>query len=122
MCIRDRLTPTPQSGEPTYAHKIDKFEARLDWSLSARNLESNIRGLSPFPGAWCEIDGRRVKVHLARVVNEQGLPGQVLNDALTIACGEDALQLLSVQPAGKSRMSAEDFLRGTPVLTGSRLE
>ena len=119
---REALTPTPQRGEPTYAHKIDKFEARLDWSLPARNLEVSIRGLSPFPGAWCEIGGRRVKVHLARVVTEQGLPGEVLNDALTIACGEDALQLLSVQPAGKSRMRAEEFLRGTPVPTGSILE
>ena len=119
---REALTPTPQRGEPTYAHKIDKFEARLDWSLPARNLEASIRGLSPFPGAWCEIGGRRVKVHLARVVTEQGLPGEVLNDALTIACGEDALQLLSVQPAGKSRMRAEEFLRGTPVPTGSILE
>ena len=119
---REALTPTPQSGEPIYAHKIDKSEARLDWSLPARNLEAIIRGLSPFPGAWCEIDTRRVKVHLARVVDEQGLPGEALNDALTIACGEAALQLLSVQPAGKSRMSAEDFLRGTPVPNGSKLE
>jgi len=119
---REALTPTPQMGEPTYAHKIDKSEARLDWSLPARNLESNIRGLSPFPGAWCEIEGRRVKVHLARVVDGKGQPGDVLNDALTIACGEDALQLLSVQPAGKPRMGAEDFLRGTPVPTGSKLE
>ena len=119
---REALTPTPQMGEPTYAHKIDKSEARLDWSLPARNLESNIRGLSPFPGAWCKIEGRRVKVHLARVVDGKGQPGDVLNDALTIACGEDALQLLSVQPAGKPRMGAEDFLRGTPVPTGSKLE
>jgi methionyl-tRNA formyltransferase len=119
---REALSPTPQSGEPTYAHKIDKFEARLDWSLPARNLEANIRGLSPFPGAWCEIDSKRVKVHLARVVEGQGTPGDVLNDALTIACGEDALQLLTVQPAGKSRMSAEDFLRGTSVPSGSKLE
>jgi len=119
---REALTPTPQMGEPTYAHKIDKSEARLDWSLPARNLESNIRGLSPFPGAWCEIEGRRVKIHLARVVDGKGQPGDVLNDALTIACGEDALQLLSVQPAGKPRMGAEDFLRGTPVPTGSKLE
>jgi methionyl-tRNA formyltransferase len=119
---REALTPTPQSGEPTYAHKIDKSEARLDWSLSARNLEAHIRGLSPFPGAWCEIDDRRVKVHLARVVEGQGQPGEIIDDQLTIACGEDALQLLSVQPAGKSRMSVDDFLRGTDVPVGSKLE
>lgn len=119
---REALSPTPQSGEPTYAHKIDKSEARLDWSLSSRSLEGHIRGLSPFPGAWCEIDGRRVKVHLARTVDGQGKPGEVLTDTLTIACGEGALQLLSVQPAGKSRMGVEDFLRGTNVPVGSILD
>lgn len=119
---REALTPTPQSGEPTYAHKIDKSEARLDWSVSARNLEAYIRGLSPFPGAWCEIDGRRVKVHFSKVVNGQGEPGEVLDSHLTLACGEDALQLLTVQPAGKSRMNVEDFLRGTNVPVGSKLD
>jgi len=118
---REALSPTPQSGEPTYAHKIDKSEARLDWSLSSRNLEAHIRGLSPFPGAWCEIGDRRVKIHLAQVVDGQGKPGQVLNDSLTIACGEGALQLLSVQPAGKSRMGVDDFLRGTDVPVGTIL-
>ena len=119
---RGALTATSQSGEATYAHKIDKSEARLDWSLSARNLEAHIRGLAPFPGAWCEIDGRRVKVHLAKVVEGQGQPGEVLDNQLTLACGEDALQLLSVQPAGKSRMSADDFLRGAHVPVGSKLD
>ena len=118
---REALTPSPQSGEPTYAHKIDKSEARLDWSLPARNLEGHIRGLSPFPGAWCEIDGRRVKVHLAKVVDRHGDAGEVLDNQLTIACGEDALQLLSIQPAGKSRMKVEDFLRGTDVPAGTKL-
>ena len=119
---RDALTATPQTGEPIYAHKIDKSEARLDWSLSARNLEAHIRGLAPFPGAWCEIDGRRVKVHFAKVVEGQGEPGEVLDNQLTLACGEDALQLLSVQPAGKSRMSVDDFLHGTNVPVGSKLD
>jgi methionyl-tRNA formyltransferase len=119
---REALTPTPQSGEPTYAHKIEKSEARLDWSRSARNLEAHIRGLSPFPGAWCEIDGRRMKVHLAQVVKGQGQPGEILDDQLTIACGEGALQLLSVQPAGKSRMSVDDFLRGAKAPKGAKLD
>lgn len=119
---REALTPTPQSGEPTYAHKINKSEARLDWSRSARNLEAHIRGLSPFPGAWCEIDDRRVKIHLARVVEGQGQPGEILDDQLTIACGEGALQLLSVQPAGKSRMSVDDFLRGAKAPKGAILD
>jgi len=119
---REALTPTPQSGEPKYAHKIDKSEARLDWSLPARNLEAHIRGLSPFPGAWCEIDDRRVKVHLAQVVDGQGEPGEILNNSLTIACGEGALQLLTVQPAGKSRMDVGDFLRGSQVQIGSKIK
>ena len=119
---REALSPTPQMGDATYAKKINKSEARLDWSVSARNLERYIRGLAPFPGAWCEIDGRRVKIHLAKVVKDQGRPGEVLDDRLTIACGEDALQLLSVQPAGKSRMSVDDFLRGTSVPIGAKLE
>ena len=119
---REALTPTPQTGEPTYAHKIDKSEARLDWSLPARNLEAIIRGLSPFPGAWCEIDGRRVKVHLAQVVDGKGDPGVVLDNQLTLACGQDALRLVSVQPAGKSRMTADDFLRGAHVPVGTKIE
>ena len=119
---REALTPTPQSGEPTYAHKIEKSEARLDWSRSARNLEAHIRGLSPFPGAWCEIDDRRVKIHLAKLVEGQGQPGEILDDHLTIACGEGALQLLSVQPAGKSRMSVDDFLRGAKASKGAILD
>ena len=119
---REALTPTPQSGEPKYAHKIDKSEARLDWSLSARDLEAHIRGLSPFPGAWCEIDNRRVKVHLAQLVDGHGQPGEILDDQLTIACGEGALQLLSVQPAGKSRMSVDDYLRGANVPKGLILD
>ena len=124
---RDALRPTPQVGDATYAHKIDKSEAQLDWSLSAREIECLVRGLSPYPGAWCEIQGsdekpQRVKVHLAQVENASGKAGTVLDDGLLIACGIDAVRLLSVQPAGKSRMSAEDYLRGTSVRAGSTLE
>jgi len=77
---------------------------------------------SPFPGAWCEIDGRRVKVHLAQVVDGKGDPGVVLDNQLTLACGQDALRLVSVQPAGKSRMTADDFLRGAHVPVGTKIE
>lgn len=118
---RGAMTPTPQSGEATYAHKIDKKEARLDWSRPAGEIERHIRGLSPFPGAWCEIDGTRVKIHLAQVEDASGLQGRTLDDRLLIACGTGALRLLSVQPAGKSRMSADDFLRGSPVPAGTQL-
>lgn len=112
---RGALTPTPQAGDPTYAHKIDKAESRIDWSRSADELDCHIRGLAPFPGAWCEIDGKRVKVHLATPENGSGAPGTVLDDNLLIACGKSALRLLQVQPAGKPKMDAEAFLKGTPV-------
>lgn len=112
---RGALTPTPQAGDPTYAHKIDKAESRIDWSRSADELDCHIRGLAPFPGAWCEIDGKRVKVHLATPENGSGAPGTVLDDNLLIACGKSALRLLRVQPAGKPKMDAEAFLKGTPV-------
>lgn len=115
---RDALSPTPQEGEPTYAHKIDKAEARIDWTRTAQELDWHIRGLSPFPGAWCEIEGKRVKVHFAKSEAGTGQPGEVLDDGLLIACGEGALRLVQVQPSGKSKMSAEDFLNGGPVAKG----
>lgn len=118
---RGGLTPSPQKGEPTYAHKIDKAEARLDWSRPANELDCHIRGLAPFPGAWCEIGGARLKVHMAHVEEAEGRPGDVLDDALLIACEDKALRLTLVQPAGKPKMSAEDFLRGTLISKGSSL-
>lgn len=118
---RGGLSATPQSGEPTYAHKIDKAEARIDWAQSAKTLDCHIRGLSPFPGAWCEIAGKRVKIHRAEPVAGQGAPGEILTDDLTIACGSGALRLISVQPAGKGAMSADDFLRGHNVPAGTQL-
>lgn len=118
---RGGLTPTPQSGAPTYAHKIDKSEARIDWSRPAQEIDCLIRGLAPFPGAWCEIDGQRVKVHLARVEEGEGEAGTVLDHNLRVACGDRAVRLLTVQPAGKGKMSAGDFLNGTQLPLGSRL-
>ncbi|GLQ21816.1 methionyl-tRNA formyltransferase [Algimonas porphyrae] len=118
---RGALSPTPQQGEPTYAHKIDKAEARIDWTRSAHELDCLIRGLSPFPGAWCEMGGKRVKVHLAKPENGTGQPGEVLDDDLLIACGTGALRLLQVQPAGKGKMNADAFRQGTPVAKGETL-
>ncbi len=109
---RGGLTPTPQIGEPVYASKIDKSEARIDWSRPAKELDYHIRGLAPFPGAWCELDGKRVKIHLAAPEHGQGSSGEILDDELLVACGQDALRLIQVQPAGKSRMSAQEFWRG----------
>lgn len=117
---RGGLQATPQAGEPTYAAKIDKAEARIDWSRPAKDLDCHIRGLSPFPGAWCELGGKRVKVLRARPFDGSGKAGEVILD-LTIACGEQALELISVQPAGKAAMSADDFLRGNDVPAGTVL-
>lgn len=118
---RGGLTPTPQEGEPTYAHKINKTEARLDWTRPAKALDCHIRGLAPFPGAWCELDGERLKIHLAEPAQGDGEPGEVLDDTGLIACGDGALKLKTVQPAGKPKMSAEDFLRGTTIEKGTVL-
>ncbi len=122
---RGGLVPTEQQGEVIYAAKIDKAEARLDWSKPAQDLEYQIRGLSPFPGAWCALPGRkgneRVKIHLARVEDGNDEPGAVLDGKLLIATGAGALRLLRLQPAGKSAMDASDYLRGRPVATDTKL-
>jgi methionyl-tRNA formyltransferase len=120
---RDSLTPIPQTGEPTYAHKIDKAEARIDWSRPATELDFHIRGLSPFPGAWCEWSGKRVKVLMSRLVTDRSnkpgdfMPGQAIprEGKLYVCCnsgGEELIELITVQPAGKPAMSGEDFVRG----------
>ena len=115
------LTLTPQPAEGVYAAKIDKAEARIDWSKPAVEVDRRIRGLSPFPGAWFELSGERVKALLSETGSGSGQPGAALDDALTIACGEGAVRLLRLQRAGKGAMSAKDFLRGTPVAKGAAL-
>lgn len=116
------LTPEPQPEVGvTYAAKIDKSEARIDWSRPAAEVDRQIRGLSPFPGAWTEIDGDRVKLLASRLAEGQGVPGEALDDALTIACGEGAVDLLRLQRAGKGAQYKETFLRGWPVAKGSRI-
>jgi methionyl-tRNA formyltransferase len=109
------FTAQPVEGV-TYAHKIDKSEARIDWRKSASEINNLIRGLAPAPGAFFEADlGKgieRIKVLCARLAKGSGSPGDILDDALTIACGEGAIQLLEVQRAGKGPMNAADFLRG----------
>ena len=112
--------PQPEAGV-TYAAKIDKSEARIDWTRSAADLDAHIRGLSPFPGAWCEIGGERVKLLMARPEDGTGLPGEALDDHLLVACGTGALRLLTLQRAGKGPMDAGTFLRGRPVPSGVRL-
>ena len=121
---RATLTPQPEEGVE-YAAKIDKSEARIDWSRPAAELDRHIRGLSPFPGAWFELaeDGKsaeRIKVLFCAAEDGAGAPGVALDDRLLIACGEGALRLLRVQRAGKGPVAAADFLRGRPVPSGSR--
>ena len=108
----DTLRPEVQPDQGvTYAEKINKAEARIDWTRPADEIDRQIRGLSPFPGAWCEMDGERVKLLLSRVVPGDGAPGQVL-DGLTIACGDGAVEILSAQRPGKRAMESAEFLRG----------
>lgn len=121
------LQAVPQSTEGvTYAAKIDKAEARIDFARAAADVHNTIRGLSPVPGAWFEVtvDGRaeRIKVLRATLAEGRGAPGEVLDaQALTIACGAGAVRLLEVQRAGKRPVSAADFLRGLPLPAGTRL-
>jgi methionyl-tRNA formyltransferase len=114
-------TPQPEAGV-TYAAKIDKAEARIDWSRDAAELGAHIRGLSPFPGAWCKIGGERVKLLMAKPEDGAGAAGQALDDRLLVACGTGALRLVTLQRAGKGPMDAGTFLHGFPVPRGSRLE
>jgi len=115
-----KLTPQPETGV-TYAAKIDKGETRIDWSRRAHEVHDHCRGLSPFPGAWFELAGVRVKALRTARTDGTGAPGTVLDDALTVACGDGAVRLLEVQRAGRHPMQADEFLRGTPIAPGTRL-
>jgi methionyl-tRNA formyltransferase len=123
---RGKLQLTKQGDDGvTYAAKIDKAEARIDWDRPARAVLRHIHGLSPFPGAWCEmgIDGEPVRVKILRcaMADGSGAPGELLDDRLTVACQQGALRILELQRAGKSPMMAEEFLRGTPLKPPMRL-
>ena len=118
----DQIKPRPQPElGATYAAKIDKAEARIDWSKPAELIEREVRAFAPFPGSWFEFDGERIKVLLARTIGVNGADGTVLDDELTIACGQAAIRILTVQRAGRPAMAAEDFLRGKPVPAGTVL-
>lgn len=117
---RGSLNLTQQSDDGVlYASKIEKAESRIDWSKPALEVHNHIRGLSPFPGSWCEMElgGKlqRVKVINSEMATGSGEAGKVLDDALTICCGEGAIKLTRVQRAGKQAQSAEEFLRGNKV-------
>ncbi len=114
------LTPQKQPDHGvTYATKIDKAEARIDWTRPAAEVDRLIRGLSPFPGAWCMVGGERVKLLASRVADGQGAPGTVL-DGFTIACGDGAVEVLTIQRQGKRTMPAAEALRGLTL--GARLD
>ena len=108
----ETLKPEPQPEEGvTYAIKIDKSEARIDWNRTADEIDRQIRSLSPFPGAWAEADGERIKLLRSRLAEGEGEPGQNLGN-FRIACGSEAIDVLQVQRQGKRPMSAEEYLRG----------
>ena len=111
--------PQPEDGV-TYAKKIDKSEARVDWTQPAEMIDRQIRGLSPFPGAWTTLHGKRLKLLRCRVVAGAGLPGTVLG-GLTIACGTGAVEVTEAQAEGRGRQDAKAFLRGTQVEPGTVL-
>ena len=110
----------PEDGA-TYAAKIDKAEARLDWAEGAVACERQVRAFNPAPGAWFELAGERVKLLAAAVEPVAGEPGLVLDDRLLIGCDADSLRPLTLQRAGKGPMTADELLRGRPVPAGTRL-
>jgi methionyl-tRNA formyltransferase len=112
--------PQPEDGV-TYAAKLEKGEGQLDWSEPAEVLERKVRALTPWPGAWFESGGERIKVLRALAVEGASAPGTLLEDPLTVACGEGALKLLEVQRGGRRAMNAADFRRGFALRSGEKL-
>ncbi|MDG5749900.1 methionyl-tRNA formyltransferase [Qipengyuania sp. XHP0211] len=118
----DMLHPLEQDDtQATYAAKIDKAEARIDWARPAEDVVRQVHGLSPFPGAWFKLDGQRVKLLRAEIAEGSGAPGEVIDDRLAIACGEGAIRPIELQREGKPKMDLDAFLRGNAVPQGSVL-
>jgi methionyl-tRNA formyltransferase len=117
------LTKQGEAGV-TYAAKIEKVEAKIDWNRPAHDVLRHIHGLSPFPGAWSEVvvDGEAVRVKILRCepARGSGAPGALLDDQLTIACADGAIRIIDLQRAGKAPMKTTEFLRGTPLKSGAR--
>jgi methionyl-tRNA formyltransferase len=117
--------PAEQVGEPTYAKKISPAEARIDWTRAAREVDAHIRGLSPFPGAWFEVDSDegpvRIKALMSGLAEGSGPAGTVMDDALAIACGNGAVRLERVQRPGKAAQSTDEMIRGFAIPAGTRL-
>lgn len=115
-----RAQPQPKDGV-TYAHKIDKAEARIDWARPAREVARHIQGLAPFPGAWAEANGERLKILAVDIAEGSGASGTLIDDAFTVACGDGAVRVTRAQRAGKPATDAADLLRGFSLAAGTRL-
>ncbi|WP_156839360.1 methionyl-tRNA formyltransferase [Novosphingobium aquimarinum] len=115
-----RPVPQPDEGV-TYAKKIEKSEARLDFTRAAEEVERQVRAFAPTPGAWFELEDERYKIRAAEIVEGEGAAGTVLDEVLTIACGTQAIRPLSVQRAGRPEMAPAELLRGRPIAAGTRL-
>ena len=106
----------------TYARKIEKSETKIDWSLPAKTINRKIRALSPFPGAWTEINGERIKLLASKVINKESEPGMILDKGFSIACGQKAVEITEAQRSGKSAQKSDVFLRGFRLQKGSKLD
>ena len=106
----------------TYARKIEKSETKIDWSLPAKTINRKIRALSPFPGAWTEINGERIKLLASKVINKENEPGMILDKGFSIACGQKAVEITEAQRPGKSAQKSDVFLRGFRLRKGSKLD
>jgi len=123
VLAQKEITCSPQPADGvTYARKIDKAEAKIGFAKPAADVRNHIHGLSPFPGAWFQVNGRRIKVLLCELIDGNGAPGTFIDDRLAIACGTDALRLLKLQREGKGAMEASDFLRGFSIPRGVKAE
>src|SRR5439155_18465195 len=119
--------PTPPEPQPiagaTYANKIDKAETRIDWTHAAQEIERQVRAFAPAPapGAWLEANGERIKLLEAAIAHESGKPGEVIDEHLTVACGNGAIRPVRLQRAGRAPMSPDELLRGFAVPKGTVL-
>lgn len=121
--IAGTLRATPQAKDGViYARKLDRQEGRLDWQSPAVQLERSVRAFNPQPGVWFDHRGERIKVLAAEVIERAGPPGTILDEHLTVACGEAALRLTLLQRAGRAPIPAESFLRGYPLPPGTQLD
>jgi len=113
----------PQSKEGvTYAQKVEKSEAKINWADNAKNIDLKVRGLCPFPGAWFSFKGERIKIIKGEILEGSGKPGLIMDNGLTIGCGEGLFRVLRAQKSGKSQMNTDDFLRGFPINQDDQLD